>query len=160
MHNLVLFCKSYIKDLNRIKILKESIDKFNADDIPFVIVCPKSDLNIFKSTLISNKENYEIIFLCDEDIINEEEKNMPGWISQQFVKIKFYQKNLCNFYVILDSDLYFIQNFYIKDFMYNEFTPYTSIIEEKKEEYLISEKIRQTLFFCKKRTSFFKKFAS
>lgn len=136
MHNLVLFCKSYIKDLDRLKILKESIDKFNADNIPFVIVCPKRDIEIFKSALITHNEKYEIILLTDEEIINKEEQETPGWISQQFVKIKFYQKNLCNFYVILDSDLYFIQNFYIKDFMYDENTPYTSIIEEKKEEYL------------------------
>ena len=30
-YNLVLFCKSYRGDIKRIKILKSSIDKFNAE---------------------------------------------------------------------------------------------------------------------------------
>lgn len=139
MHNLVLFCKTFIRDLDRIKTLKASVDKFNADKIPFCIVCPEAETDIFKRQLITGKEDYELIFFTDEEVTGKElskKYESKGWVGQQFAKLLFYKKNICNFYVILDSDLYFIQNFYIKDFMYDDNTPYTSMIEEKKDSYI------------------------
>ena len=43
MKDLVLFCKTYNGDIERFKVLKESVDKFNVDKIPFYVVCPKKD---------------------------------------------------------------------------------------------------------------------
>ena len=95
-------------------------------------------------------ETYEVIFKTDEEVL----KSLPrtkqksdilkeGWIQQQLVKLMFHKLSLCNFYIILDSDLYFIKNFYISDFMFNNKTPYTSMTEEKKEEYLIIQNYLQ-----------------
>jgi len=139
MHNLVLFCKTFIRDLNKIKTLKNSIDKFNTDKIPFFVVCPENEIEIFKKQLITGKEEYELRFFTDEEVIGKEliiKYKDRGWVGQQFAKLLFYKKNVCNFYVILDSDLYFIQNFGINDFMYDDNTPYISITEERKEEYV------------------------
>jgi hypothetical protein len=41
MYNLVLFCKTYRNDIDRLLILKKSIDKYNVDKIPFYICVPK-----------------------------------------------------------------------------------------------------------------------
>ena len=69
MKNLALMCKSYIGDLSRLKILKESIDKFNADKLPFYICVPKVDFEIMRNEIVSGKEDYEIKFFTDEQVI-------------------------------------------------------------------------------------------
>jgi len=127
MYNLVLFCKSYIGDLKRIKILKNSID----DNIPFCIVCPKKDLEIFKTELITGKETYPIHLITDEEVIDKLGLYMQkqDWHFQQIIKLGFYKMNLCMHYSIIDSDCYFIQNFYTSDFMHDENTPYFCIKE-------------------------------
>ena len=126
MHNLVIFCKSFRGDLNRIKILKKSIDRFNADKLPFYIVCPQDDISLFQRELVNGKENYELRLISDEDVLeaNGIGKQKQNWYTQQIIKLGFYKLGLCNHYAIFDSDCYFIQNFYFSDFMYDDDTPY------------------------------------
>ena len=52
MNKLVLYCKSYDKDVHRAKILLDSIVQFNEDDIPFYISVPESDIELFKKIII------------------------------------------------------------------------------------------------------------
>lgn len=149
MYNLVLFCKSYIKDLLRVKILKESIDKFNKDNIPFYISCPKADLEKFRKTLITNNEKYEFFILTDEEILkmNNIKTNMrQNWRTQQIIKLGFYKMNFCNHYAVFDSDCYFIQNFNIDNFMYDENTPYfclREILAPNKSQKIIQNYIKR-----------------
>ncbi|MBR4806391.1 MAG: hypothetical protein IKZ64_01065, partial [Alphaproteobacteria bacterium] len=131
-YNLVLFCKSYRGDLHRIKILKQSIDKFNADNIPFVVSCPNNDVNLFEQTLRNNHEQYDFIIVPDEDILRANDINIntiQSWKSQQIIKLGFYKLGLCKHYTIYDSDCYFIDNFYISDFMFDKNTPYLCMTE-------------------------------
>ena len=51
MHNLILYCKSYSGDVQRLKKLKESIEIYNKDNIPFYISCPKKDKQLFENIL-------------------------------------------------------------------------------------------------------------
>ena len=51
MHNVILYCKSYAGDVQRVKKLKTSIEKYNRDNIPFYISCPKQDKQLFDDTL-------------------------------------------------------------------------------------------------------------
>lgn len=130
-YNFALFCKTYIKDLDRIKILKASVDQFNADRIPFFIVCPATDFETITNGLITKKENYPLHFITDEEVL--EKNDLPNlkqsWFNQQIIKLGFYKLNLCNHYSIFDSDCYFIQDFYISDFMFDENTPYFCMSE-------------------------------
>ena len=41
MDKLVLYCKSYSNDVDRVKILLDSINTFNKDKLPFYISTPK-----------------------------------------------------------------------------------------------------------------------
>lgn len=131
-YNLVLFCKSYRGDIKRIKILKDSIDKFNADKIPFVVSCPSNDKSLFEKTLRTNNEKYDFIIISDEDVLsanNLDSSVKQNWRTQQIIKLGFYKMGLCNHYTIFDSDCYFIDNFYISDFMYDDNTPYLFMTE-------------------------------
>ena len=131
-YNLVLFCKTYMNDLKRVSILKESIDKYNIDKynidkIPLCVVCPKKDLEFLKKQLIDGNEDYDLLFFTDEQVLNIENNNVQNWYTQQVVKLSFYKMGICNYYLMLDSDCYFIQNFEVSDFLYDESTIYLPI---------------------------------
>jgi hypothetical protein len=124
MHKIVLYTKTYRRDLERVKLLSESIKTHNKDNIPFYISFPKEDAELFKN----NVDNEYVKFVFDEDIIDIPFQN---WHTQQIVKSSFWKLGLCENYVMIDSDSYFIRDFYLTDFMYNESTPYTVIHEQK-----------------------------
>lgn len=139
--NMALMCKTYIKNLPALKILKDSIDKHNIDKIPFYIVAPNSDINQIKTKIITGKEDYVIKVLSEEQLLNKSLGN--GWLDQQVVKLRFYKLNLCDFYLVLDSDSYFIRDFYISDFMYDKNTPYI-VCHEGKSGTLLNTKFGNT----------------
>ena len=123
MDKLVLYCKSYAPDINRVENLFNSIIKYNVDNIPFYISVPESDLKLFKEKLGNN-----VNIISDETIYS----NIEGWMGQQVVKSQFWTLNTCKNYVCLDSDTYFIKPFYISDFIYNDEIPYTICHEDKE----------------------------
>lgn len=117
MNNLVLYCKSYRNDVQRANKLLDSVKKFNKDGLPFYISVPKEDLDLFKQVL--GTDGY--VLIQDEDIHH----NNRGWKGQQIVKSQFWKLGLCQNYVCVDSDCFFIRDFYERDFMFDEETPYT-----------------------------------
>ena len=128
MENTVIFCKSYRKDIYRVKRLAESIDRFNIDSIPFFMSAPQSDLNEFKGKFNSIPCN----FITDEDILKKTSQDFgdvpssfPKHLLQQLVNLEFWRMDLCENYVWADSDSYFIRSFSRSDFLHNESYPYT-----------------------------------
>ena len=116
MNNLIsILCKSYKGDLKRVIELSKSINQYNKDNIPFYISVPPYDIELFEKEI-----PYYTKILDDSSITN----NYEGWVGQQYVKSFFYKTKLSKFYLIIDSDSYFIKNFYISDFLVDEETPY------------------------------------
>lgn len=124
MKNLVLYCKSYRGDLERVTQLALSIGKYNVDQIPFYVSVPKEDLELFQKADLPSTQ-----LICDEEIYSV---NTRGWIQQQIVKSNFWKLGLCENYVCLDSDSYFIKLFYEKDFIAYGNVPYTVMHEQKE----------------------------
>jgi hypothetical protein len=112
MNNFVIYCKSYHKDVYRAKDLLLSIHKYNSDNIPFYISVPKSDINLFESVLGTD----DYVLLEDEEI----DTTNQGWKGQQIVKSQFWKLGFCENYLCIDSDCFFIKNFSVKDFMFDE----------------------------------------
>lgn len=137
MDKIVLYCKTYRGDLERVKVLSESIKKYNKDNIPFYISVPKQDFELFKAI-----EGANIVF--DEDIYEIEG---PGWVTQQIVKSSFWRLNLCENYILIDSDSYFIKDFYVTDFMFDDETPYTVMNEQKDLHVWVATSKYNTLHF-------------
>ena len=119
----VLYCKSYDKDVHRAKELLNSVTKYNADSIPFYISVPTKDLELFKQVL--GTDGYTL--LVDETI----DSHTEGWKGQQIIKSQFWKLGLCQNYLCLDSDCFFIKPFYVHDFMFDNNTPYTVCHEYK-----------------------------
>jgi hypothetical protein len=124
MDKLVIYTKTYRGDLDRVKVLIDSIKKHNRDSIPFYISIPKSDESLFKTNI--DIDYVKIVY--DEDIIDIP---FQSWHTQQIVKSSFWKLRLCENYLMIDSDSYFIKDFYLTDFMYDDNTPYTVMHEQK-----------------------------
>ncbi len=139
MDTIVLYTKSYSRDLDRLKVSIESIKKHNKDNIPYYVSVPSKEIEFFKNNIDYSYVN----LISDDDIYSVYTQN---WNTQQIVKSNFWKLGVCSNYVMLDSDSYFIRDFYISDFMYNETTPYT-VIHEQKDLFEWTAKNHTTLGF-------------
>lgn len=124
-HNLILFCKSYSGDVARAEVLYNSIQQFNRDSISFYLSIPKADEALFRSRL--GEGNYNLVF--DEDLTNAVKEQ--SHFTQQLFKMEFYKLKLAKYYFTLDSDMYFIRDFYATEFMDEDGTPYITMHENK-----------------------------
>ncbi|MBI9102586.1 MAG: hypothetical protein JEY99_09235 [Spirochaetales bacterium] len=130
MDNFVLFCKTYAGDFDRARFLVESIDKHNMDNIPLYFSVPAADLDLFRNGIKSDN----LILVTDEEISenlyrSNTEKFSKGYLNQQIIKLTFWKLGVCNHYFALDSDSYFIRDFYLNDFLFDEETPYVNLFQ-------------------------------
>jgi hypothetical protein len=132
MHNLVILLKTFVDDLKYVERLIPSYNKYNRDNIPLYFVVPEADINVFQR--FSNL-NVEIL---SEELFNDKLTSVPvfgmkpGYINQQIIKLSFWELQLSENYFCLDSDGEFIRDFFISDFMYDERTPYSILIEDNE----------------------------
>ena len=132
MKDIVLYCKSYHRDVQRAKRLAESIRRFNSGSLPFYLSCPSADLPLFRDII----GNEAVTFLADEEIVaknpslNQNDLNgLSGGLSQQIVKSEFWRLGICKNYLCADSDAYFIRDFNKDDFLAPGGHPYTVMNE-------------------------------
>lgn len=135
MKDLVLYCKSYSRDLLRLKRLLETIKQFNVDNLDFYISTPKLDKELLEKVL--GRDGY--IWIADEDIVAanpkadfEKYRAMPGGLSQQIIKSEFWRLGFSENYLCLDSDSVFIRSFFKSDFLSIDGVPYT-VLHQNKE---------------------------
>ena len=135
-HNLAIFCKTCIRDIECLKQLLKSIKDFNKDNIPVCVSIARNEENVLTPIINSYDKNIKIFI--DEDITsynyNNDDILLKDWIPQQFVKLELYKTNFARHYLIIDSDCYFIKDFYIKDFLYDKDIPYIPVSDYYKAE--------------------------
>jgi hypothetical protein len=141
MEKFVIYCKSFSRDINRYKKLVQSVKNFNKENLDFYTSVPQSDLNLFKNQIGTDY----VKFVEDESIYNEI-PSMRGWESQQIVKSSFWKLNVCENYLMIDSDSYFIKDISAEDFMFDDVTPYT-VIHEQKDLFSWTSKNKNVLGF-------------
>ena len=124
-HKLILFCKSFRGDIKRAEILYESVKKFNKDNIPFYFQIPRADYNLWKDTF--GTDGHTILF--DEDVTSL--VNNQSHFTQQLYKMEFYKTKIAEYYIIVDSDFYFIKEFTTEDFISPDGIPYLIMHEDK-----------------------------
>lgn len=132
MKDIVIYCKSYHRDVQRAKRLVDSIRRFNSGNLLFYVSCPSADLPLFRDII----GNEAVIFLADEEIVaknpslNQNDLNaLSGGLSQQIVKSEFWRLGLCENYLCIDSDAYFIRDFNKGDLLTPGGDPYTVMNE-------------------------------
>lgn len=130
---LAFLLKSYNDDFLYAKRLIASYRQYNADLIPMFIVVPESDLELFS---IFKNVGVEVLAeeLVTDCLVNDDSVFgiRPGYINQQIIKLAFWELDLCENYFCLDSDAEFIRDFYFSDFMFDENTPFSVLVEDNE----------------------------
>lgn len=129
--NFVFFCKTYNKDIERFKVFLKSFNEFNKDNIKLYVSMPELDYNLFKQF-----ESENVILITDESygknyFVNQNDGLSVGYINQEICKLSFFETSLAQNYLCVDSDCQFIRDFYTDDFMADDNTPYTVLVQDK-----------------------------
>ena len=134
--DFALYCKSYRRDLLRVKRLLESLRQHNIQSIPFYISTPEEDKAVLFELL---GEESDFHWISDESIVKANpqapagiEKTRPGGIAQQVIKSEFWRLGIAENYLCIDSDSVFIRDFTKADFMASDGVPYT-VLHQNKE---------------------------
>lgn len=112
----------------RVKELLQSINEYNAHNIPFFISTPLEDELLFKNHLGPNGYTWisdESIIETNPHINKELVKQYRGGLAQQVIKSEFWRLGLCKSYLCLDSDAKFIREFKESDFIHSDGAPFT-----------------------------------
>jgi len=131
-NNFVMFCKTYSADLNNFSLMIDSFNAFNEDNIKLFVSVPEKEINLY--TKFNNKN---ISVITDESYAGNFFTNKSyhglstGYINQEICKLSFWESNIAENYLCIDSDLQFIRKFYISDFMADKNTPYTVLVMDK-----------------------------
>lgn len=128
MDKIVLFCKTFKKDFNRLAVQFSSIQEFNRDNFTYYICIPKED----KIDLINHigTKGYEILYEEDYLYMEKNKYRTSKHLHQQLYKLLSYSIVNSNYYFILDSDMYFIKDFGLNDFI-QDGIPYIVMHEAK-----------------------------
>ena len=126
-YNIALVTKTFSTDIPSYKILFDSINKYNEDNLPIFVVIPFRDKKLLEDTI--GTEGYTLLF--DHDI-HSFKHPMAGWEQQMIIKLKLHEHISTNNLLIIDSDGKFIRPFYEKDFIAYDNIPY-SIVHENKQ---------------------------
>ena len=132
MTRLGLLLKSYAGDFAYAQRMVESFHKHNADKLTLFIVIPDSDVELFSSMTGSNVEIFSEELLGKYVVDSPVHDLRPGYINQEIVKLAFWELGLTENYFCVDSDAEFIRDFGFSDFMANDTTPYTVLVEDKE----------------------------
>lgn len=132
MHKIAILLKTYIGDIEYVKRLLISYQKYNIDKIPLYLVAPASDLKEFEQFKSEGIEIYSDESITNELATSDVHGIRPGYINQEIIKLAFWEKRLCENYICIDSDGVFIRDFFVSDFMYDESTPYTILVEDNE----------------------------
>jgi hypothetical protein len=132
MHKIAILVKTYIGDIEYVHRLMASYKKHNKEKIPLYIVAPQSDNKSFEQFVVEGVELYSDESITNELATSEVRGIRSGYINQEIIKLTFWEKQLCENYICVDSDGVFIRDFFISDFMYDQDTPYTILVEDNE----------------------------
>lgn len=124
--------KSYSGDLKRASRLVESFNAHNIENISLEIVVPHQDLDAFQLFTGTN------ISVLDEGLLGHYLVNEPfgdmrvGYINQQIVKLAYWELQHFGNYFVLDSDMIFVRDFHVRDFMFSDSVPYSFLVEDNE----------------------------
>jgi hypothetical protein len=128
--DLALMLKTYLPDLPYVERLIESFREFNADGLMLYVVAPDDELGSFKAF-----EDEHVVVL-GESLLSRYFTSEPilgiaaGYINQEVVKLAFWELDLCDNYLCMDSDAVFIRPFGRHDFVSSQGIPYAFLTED------------------------------
>jgi len=133
MDRIALLLKSYGHDLAYAGRLVASFDRFNVDGLALHCVVPRADLDRFAGLVGPNLRLYAEEDLLGDHLVSEPVGGLrTGYANQEIVKIAFWEAGLAANYFCVDSDAVFIRPFTASDFMHDDSTPYTVLVQDSE----------------------------
>jgi len=132
MRTFGLMLKSYGRDYSLAERLVASYHRYNGDSLPMVIIVPAEDVSLFQA-LASDS-----VTVMDETpfaahLVSESFGGLRiGYINQEIVKLAFWELGVFDNYLVMDSDAVFIRPFVQEDFMSDDTTPYSVLVEDNE----------------------------
>jgi hypothetical protein len=127
-----MLLKSYGGDADLAKRLLASFEKFNHEGLSLYVVVPEADVPRFEELAGANvhvlPETTLGAYLVDQPVAGVR----PGYINQEIVKLAFWELGLAENYFCVDSDAVFVRPFGRDDFMLDETTPFTVLVEDNE----------------------------
>lgn len=136
---IAFMLKTYAADYDNTVRLVDTFIRHNKDLIKLYIVVDKPDADRFTDAFsklddrtihVIDKADIGTCFFVSEPILGIS----PGYINQEIVKLTFWKLGFSENYLCLDSDGYFIRDFYVDDFIAEDGFPYTVLEEDKSLE--------------------------
>lgn len=129
-----MLLKSFADDFSYAERLIISFHRFNRDNVTLYAVVPNVDLELFASL-----KSDTVILIAEEEfsrhlVASSVHGMRAGYINQEIVKLAFWEMGLADNYLCVDSDAEFIRDFRVQDFMYDDQTPYSVLVEDKELE--------------------------
>jgi hypothetical protein len=132
--DIALYCKSYRRDVLRVRRLLDSIERHNRDRLPVFVSMPQADRALFAERLGSTR----CTLVNDEEIVRaspggsrERVAAMEGELSQAIVKAEFWRLGLSESALCIDADSKFVADFGRADLLAPDGMPYTVIHQNK-----------------------------
>ena len=127
-----MLLKSYAGDVDLAKRLLASYDKYNHEGLPLYVVVPEADVRRFEELAGANVTVLSEAALGQYLVEQPVAGVRPGYINQEIVKLGFWELDLTDNYFCVDSDAVFVRPFRRDDFMRDETTPYTVLVEDNE----------------------------
>jgi len=134
VHTLALLLKSYGGDADLAERMIASFTRFNGEGLPLYIVVPDEDVPRFEAFSGGNGTVLPESRLGQYIVTEPVAGVRPGYINQEIIKLAFWELGLAANYFCVDSDAVFVRPFGRDDFMLDDTTPYTVLVEDNELE--------------------------
>jgi len=130
VESIGILVKSYRDDFTYAERLMVSLDRHNREQLPTWIVVPDEDIPLFA---VFERDHRSVI---GESTFAEHLVDAPigdlrtGYANQEIIKLAFAELGLVDNYFTLDSDAIVLRDFGRADFMVDDDTPFTVLVED------------------------------
>lgn len=132
MYPLGMLLKSYGPDFDHASRLVGSFRQHNVEGLPLFVLVPDADMPRF-SALQGGDVTVLSEAALERHLVDEPVAGIrPGYINQEIVKLAFWELGLTANYFCVDSDALFVRDFGREDFMFDDVTPYTVLVEDNE----------------------------
>jgi hypothetical protein len=108
------FCKTFRPDFEHLRVMLESFYRHGPENVHLTLSLPSSDIPAFRNAF--GNEPAKVRVVADESYCGHDLSSYRGWHGQQICKLMSWHVVPEQYYVILDSDCYFIRDATMEEF--------------------------------------------
>lgn len=130
MADFGILLKSYGPDLPYAERFMASFERYSTEHLPVFAVVPDEDVASFTSMMAGRGEVLPESLWAHHLVTEPVHGNSPECVSQEIIRLTFFEQGLVPNYLCADSEAVFLRPFSASDFMADELTPFTFATED------------------------------